>query len=645
MTDRHHHFAFSLTFLLVVATTTLMEPLFAADPPSTELALRRIRPVHRDVDIEHPTDAELAQCRVEVESTPKTSGWVVFGPHGQVLRRFVDTNGDGTVDQWSYYKHGLEVYRNLDANFNKKVDQARWLNSGGTKWGIMNREDSRIDEWRVISAEEASEEAIKAMSKRDVSALSALLISKTDIEKLSIQGDLARDLLDSVSNPSQKMTAALQKSAILGADTKWMRFDSNKPGLIPVSDGKASQDINVYENAMAIVETKGKPGLVQIGELVRVGTTWKLTQIPQPLDSTTTQITAGGILMQPPLSPLHNNATELTVSPEMQKLLEQLQKLDSDSPDRSASPAAVAQYHSRRADILTQLVNKAETAKERDQWTRQMVDGIAAAVQTNAYPDGIARLKTIESTIRRSQPNSSLVAYVVYRRMLSEYNLNLQKASNEERQTVTENWLKEMETFTRTYPKADDTPDAMLQLAMTQEFRGKQPEAVKWYTELARAHSATSSGIRATGALRRMNLEGKQLVLKGNNLRGGQLDVASLRGKTTLVIFWATWCKPCTEDLPQLKELYRLHRSQSFEIVGVNIDTDISRIAPYLKQHQITWSQIHEPGGLESKPARDYGIISLPTMFLIDTKGQVISRNTTVEELKEELPKILAGKS
>ena len=61
-------------------------------------------------------------------------GWVVEDPRGITLRRFLDTNGDGKVDQWCYYKDGLEVYRDIDSDFNGKVDQCRWCSTAGTRW-------------------------------------------------------------------------------------------------------------------------------------------------------------------------------------------------------------------------------------------------------------------------------------------------------------------------------------------------------------------------------------------------------------------------------------------------------------------------------------------------------------------------------
>ncbi|MCH8830565.1 MAG: hypothetical protein IID45_13395 [Planctomycetes bacterium] len=162
--------AASLSALLPLIVLASISAVGAADTPSVKLALS-FRPVQKGVVHENPKQADYRKCRVEVERKGKTSGWIVFGPGGQVLRRFVDTNADNVVDQWRYYHRGLEVYRDIDTDFNNKVDQCRWLNTGGTKWGIDRNEDGEIDEWKVISAAETSFEAIAAMSANDAKRL------------------------------------------------------------------------------------------------------------------------------------------------------------------------------------------------------------------------------------------------------------------------------------------------------------------------------------------------------------------------------------------------------------------------------------------------------------------------------------------
>ena len=91
------------------------------------------------------------------------------------------------------------------------------------------------------------------------------------------------------------------------------------------------------------------------------------------------------------------------------------------------------------------------------------------------------------------------------------------------------------------------------------------------------------------------------------------------------------------EDLPALKELYEQHKPRGFEILGVNLDPEKELVTSYIRQRGISWPQIHEDGGLESPPARKFGIITLPTMFLVDPEGRVISRNASVDDIKAHL--------
>ena len=393
----------------------------AAEPPSPDLALA-FRPTQKAVEIDSPAKAEWPQCTVKVERQGKVSGWVVYGPQGQILRRFLDTDGDNTVDQWRYYRNGLEVYRDLDTNANNKVDQYRWLNAGGTRWGLDPNEDGKVDSWKVLSAEEASRVAIEAMLRGDVNELQTVLISPEDLKKQGIGGETAQKLLESVQNPAEKLRD-VAGSKMLGRGTNWLRFDSSSPGVIPADEGKSERDLYVYENAMAIVEVGGQPGLIQIGEMLRVGDVWKLTQVPRPIEGEAVQIAAGGVLMQPQM--ILPDAAVAGISDKMRELLEDLQKVDAASPKPADGPEAFARYNARRADLLTGLVKASENPEEKDQWTRQLADSISASVQMGVYPEGMNRLTALEREIETAKAPADLLAYVSYRRLVAEYSNRL----------------------------------------------------------------------------------------------------------------------------------------------------------------------------------------------------------------------------
>ena len=114
---RRAAFGASVAFGPALLVLALLAPRArAAEGPTVEQMLSAYRPMRPDVEIETPPRSEWSKCKKQVEVHGKTSGWVVLGPAGQVLRRFVDSDGDHTVDQWRYYNHGLEVYRDIDTN-------------------------------------------------------------------------------------------------------------------------------------------------------------------------------------------------------------------------------------------------------------------------------------------------------------------------------------------------------------------------------------------------------------------------------------------------------------------------------------------------------------------------------------------------
>lgn len=614
----------------------------AAEGDQLKTALA-FKPSQEDVDYDVADQTKPGGYKMVVERQGKASGWVVTGPTGLPIRRFVDSNGDNVVDQWRYYLNGIEVYRDLDTNANSKIDQCRWLNNAGSRWGIDTNEDGKLDEWKQISAEEVSREAVRALSQGDMRLLKMILLDQDDLKQLDLPDTLNKKILESLSDAEGKLTkAATANSAI--KSMSWMRFDSSMPCLIPAQQDGIKEDLHVYENAMAIIDQGGKPGFVQLGELIQVGSGWKLARVPSLMEGDSMQMVDSGLFFTTNLNREQPNTPTVdpNANPEMQKLLEKLQTLDESVQKGDLDRVAMAKYSVDRADVIEELYGMAKTDEERDQWMRQLVDGINAGIQTGDFPKGFERLESLQKKIAGKSPKSPMVAYIQYRRILGQYTLAVGEADNAKRGAVQEQFMKELELFVKSFPTSEDAPQAALQLAVTHEFNNKQKEAQQWYTRLASDYKETSEGRKAVGALARLDLKGRELELSGSGLDGKTIDLANYRGKVVAVFFWATWCVPCTEDLPRVRELYENYHSKGFEIIGVNLDTSTSEVGPYLQEHKVTWPQIYEPGGLEtSPPAVQYGIATVPTIFLVDKNGKVLSRAATVPELKGQLETLL----
>ena len=238
----------SMRFLAVstFAMTLCVSDYAHSQTPTPEFALQ-YRPAQPDVEYDSPAAADVKRCRVDLERSAGVSGFAVFAPDGQILRRYVDTNKDRYIDQWRYYHMGIEVYRDVDSNFNNKIDQSRWLNTGGSRWGTDANEDGKIDNWKQLSAEEASQVAITAMAKADARLLSTVLINRDDLKALGLNQKLTTELLESVKSPEAKMREFLGVSRALTNQSKWNRFDARLPGTIPADDGKAAVEETISE--------------------------------------------------------------------------------------------------------------------------------------------------------------------------------------------------------------------------------------------------------------------------------------------------------------------------------------------------------------------------------------------------------------
>ena len=106
------------------------------------------------------------------------------------------------------------------------------------------------------------------------------------------------------------------------------------------------------------------------------------------------------------------------------------------------------------------------------------------------------------------------------------------------------------------------------------------------------------------------------------DLQGKLLKLSSLHGKTVLLDFWATWCGPCLEDIPQLIALQRKFGKQGFVVVGVSLDdASVPEIAAFVREHRLNY-QVVLTGGQDKIP-EGYDVFGLPTAYLIDSVGVV----------------------
>jgi thiol-disulfide isomerase/thioredoxin len=124
--------------------------------------------------------------------------------------------------------------------------------------------------------------------------------------------------------------------------------------------------------------------------------------------------------------------------------------------------------------------------------------------------------------------------------------------------------------------------------------------------------------------------------------KDAQLGLNDVHGKVVLVDFWASWCGPCRESLPQYEKLYTSLSRNDFEIVAVNLDEDLADAKKFLAAHPVTYPVVLDPAGDVPK---NFGLVGMPTSYLVDRDGVVRLRNQSfkpqdIEALRAKIDKL-----
>ena len=205
--------------------------------------------------------------------------------------------------------------------------------------------------------------------------------------------------------------------------------------------------------------------------------------------------------------------------------------------------------------------------------------------------------------------------------------------------------LTEMEKGVRSlqkeFPKRAELGGLILQVADARLSRGEVETARKMAQEILDGKPEAELKEAADELLVKIGRVGKPLDIKFKAVDGREIDLTGMKGKVVLVDFWATWCGPCMRELPNVKSAYERLNPKGFEIVGISFDRDLDKLKQVVAREKMTWPQYFEGNGDGNKYGEQFGISSIPTMWLVDKKGMLRELNAR-EDLVAKVEKLLA---
>ena len=276
--------------------------------------------------------------------------------------------------------------------------------------------------------------------------------------------------------------------------------------------------------------------------------------------------------------------------------------------------------------------------------------------------EGTLKAQVIGDSIAYStiEGGKSQVDYIAYRavlnnivllqqKMQNDFNvavqnndINTQNAIRTEYQNLNNTYLNSLKDYIKAHPKSpvsgfiiyNDFNNPNIPLSVVEECLSYIDAGVKESKFIKLANKRLDS-------MRGTTVGYKANEFSQTNTAGKVVNLSDFRGKYVLIDFWASWCRPCRMENPNVVTAYNRFKDKGFTVLGISMDSNKEAWLNAIQQDNLTWTHLSDLKGWGNEVGKLYGVSGIPQNYLIDKDGKIVAKDLRGPALEEKLAEIL----